>query len=273
VSNLTVRAIAGVLFSAAVVASFMLGPWFAGFLFLFFSVIGVHELYKLSSHLGGYKPSEFAGIVIGSLIHLITLFVIFENGSSSLFWILLPLFILLLAADLIILNPKALINIAITSFGWCYVSIPFALIVALSMITGQYSYELPIGFFLILWANDTGAYLTGKAFGKRKLYLSVSPNKTWEGLFGGVLLSILVGWGLSEIFDVLEPKHWIMIGLIVAVFGNIGDLFESHLKRTSGVKDSGTIIPGHGGVLDRFDGMLFSLPIVWVYLQFIFAQF
>lgn len=272
-SNLFVRAVAGILFSVAVVASFLTGPWFAGFLFLFFSVIGVHELYRLSHNLGDYKPSEFIGIVIGSLIHLITLWIVFEDKSASLFWLLLPVFVLLLSTQLIKLRQNALINMAITSLGWLYVSIPFALIVALSMITGQYSYELPIGFFLILWANDTGAYFTGKAFGKRKLYPSVSPNKTWEGLLGGVILAIVAGWGLSQFFIVVETQHWVTIGLIVAIFGNIGDLFESHLKRTSGIKDSGTIIPGHGGVLDRFDGMLFSLPVVWVYLQFIFAQF
>jgi phosphatidate cytidylyltransferase len=128
---------------------------------------------------------------------------------------------------------------------------------------------LPIGFFFILWANDTAAYFVGRFLGKNKLYEKVSPNKTWEGLFGGVAFAIFFGWLFAKYVDVLPSSQWMWIAAIIAVFGNLGDLFESHLKRSYGVKDSGKIIPGHGGVLDRFDGLLLALPLVIFYIKFI----
>jgi phosphatidate cytidylyltransferase len=137
----------------------------------------------------------------------------------------------------------------------------------LPVVSGYYEWSLPVGYFLILWANDTGAYFIGKKFGKNKLYQQVSPNKTWEGLIGGVLLAVAVAILISQYFTVTDMQHWIVVGLIVGVFGNLGDLFESHLKRNYHVKDSGSIIPGHGGVLDRFDGLLISLPVVIAYFK------
>jgi phosphatidate cytidylyltransferase len=133
-----------------------------------------------------------------------------------------------------------------------------------------YDGALPIGFFIMLWTCDTGAYLVGRKFGKRKLFERISPKKTWEGSFGGAVLIIIVAFVLSQFdyFDILKLHEWVIVGLITLVFGTFGDLTESLLKRNIDVKDSGSLLPGHGGVMDRFDGLFLAVPAVYFYLLF-----
>jgi phosphatidate cytidylyltransferase len=127
-----------------------------------------------------------------------------------------------------------------------------------------------MGFFLLLWTSDTGAYLAGRSFGKTKLFERISPKKTWEGSIGGTILSIAVAYGISKLlgFDDVTTFDWMVIAVLVVIFGTFGDLFESLLKRNLHIKDSGTILPGHGGVLDRFDGLFLAIPAVFFYLLF-----
>lgn len=142
---------------------------------------------------------------------------------------------------------------------------PFALLAHLVDI----SHTLMIGIMVLLWTNETGAYLTGKFFGKHKMIPTISPKKTWEGLFGGIGFTLLFAWSMSMAWDVVTLPQWLVIAVIVAALSTVGDLFESALKRARGVKDSGTILPGHGGILDRFDGLLLVVPGVWAYLQLV----
>jgi phosphatidate cytidylyltransferase len=124
-----------------------------------------------------------------------------------------------------------------------------------------------IGFFILIWANDTGAYLTGMSFGSHKLMERISPKKTWEGLIGGIIIASVVAWFLSGWLGVVDKIHWVVIALIVSFAGTYGDLVESMLKRSTGVKDSGTIMPGHGGFLDRFDSTIVSFPLVYLFIS------
>jgi phosphatidate cytidylyltransferase len=133
--------------------------------------------------------------------------------------------------------------------------------------TDTYSYQIILGFFILLWTNDTGAYLSGKYFGKHKLFERISPKKTWEGSIGGGILTLAFAYVLSIYFTNLNITNWLIIGVLIAVFGGLGDLVESMLKRSLGIKDSGKLLPGHGGILDRFDGLLLSVPFVYGYLQ------
>lgn len=142
---------------------------------------------------------------------------------------------------------------------------PFALLAHL--VDMAQTPTLMIGIMILLWTNETGAYLTGKFFGKHKMIPSISPKKTWEGLVGGIGFTLLFAWFMSMAWDVVTLPQWLAIALIVAALSTVGDLFESALKRARGVKDSGTILPGHGGILDRFDGLLLVVPGVWAYLQ------
>jgi len=118
----------------------------------------------------------------------------------------------------------------------------------------------------LLWTNDTGAYLSGRSFGKHKLAPKISPGKTIEGFIGGVILALVLAYFMPVITGELTETRWIVIAFIIAVFSNAGDLVESMLKRSCGVKDSGAILPGHGGILDRFDGILLAVPVILAYL-------
>ncbi|MFN0031981.1 MAG: phosphatidate cytidylyltransferase [Flavobacteriales bacterium] len=268
-NNLIVRAIAGLIFSALVICSAWLGPVALGILFLCFAMAGLYEYYRMGMAGRHSNAHIWTGLIAGLFLYL--LLTLYFNDTIELKWLwLFPIIVvLILSAELIKPDNRAAINLGIVAFGWLYVVIPFALVNLLAFSSGVFDYELPIGYFLILWVNDSGAYLFGRMLGRTKLYPKVSPNKTWEGLIGGILCAFLIGYLLSLIFMSLHWQQWIFISLIISLFANAGDLFESHLKRTAGVKDSGNVIPGHGGVLDRFDGLFFSLPVVVAYIHLV----
>jgi phosphatidate cytidylyltransferase len=184
-------------------------------------------------------------------------------------WILIVpvLWLVFMSIEMIKVSASFILDTSTLLMGFIYTVLPFTLLVYFSKVNGSFDARLPFGFFLILWANDTGAYLVGKFFGKHKLLEAVSPKKTWEGLIGGAAAAIVLGYFLFSLMPSTFPRmDWVVISIIVAVFANIGDLIESQIKRIKGVKDSGKLLPGHGGVLDRFDGLLIALPLVIIYL-------
>ena len=161
-------------------------------------------------------------------------------------------------------------NITHTMFPILYVALPFGLLILANNLFPDYHKgyhaELILGFYFALWSNDTGAYLFGKAFGKHKLFERISPNETWQGSIGGAISAISVSIITGYFFDSLPTWRWVGIGLIISIFGSMRDLVESLFKRSMMVKDSGNIMPGHGGILDRFDGLLIASPFVFVFL-------
>ncbi len=159
-------------------------------------------------------------------------------------------------------------------FLFGYILLPFVFIVKISFGIKNYNPKIIIGLFILIWTNDTFAYLVGKSVGAHKLYQRISPKKTIEGFLGGIIFSIIAGYLISKLY--IQPTEnfsaksisiWIIIALIVGVFGTIGDLIESKFKRIAGVKDSGIIMPGHGGILDRLDSVIFVAPIVYLFYQ------
>ncbi len=267
-NNLTIRFIAGFVFSGLVIGSALLGTVVLGIVFLVFSTVGLYEFYTLCSLKQHTKPRKWSGLMLGIAAYLLLFF--YYNGylDPSITWLLAAIAFIFFCSELIRLDQNIMTDLSATIMGWVYVIFPFALVNKLANITGEFNYELPIGFFLILWANDSGAYFIGKFLGKTKLYEKVSPNKTWEGLFGGIVFAFVVAYFVSNYFHSVTLQVWIIISLIISIFGNLGDLFESQFKRSVGAKDSGNFIPGHGGVLDRFDGLLIALPITVCYLVF-----
>ncbi len=160
-------------------------------------------------------------------------------------------------------------NMSFILLGMFYIGVPFALVDFIAF-DGEYFYARTVfGLLLLTWVNDTGAYLVGSTMGKRPLFPRISPRKTWEGTIGGVLTTILCGFALHFIFDEHTLVNWLVLSVIVAIFGTFGDLVESMLKRSLGVKDSSNILPGHGGVLDRFDAFIFTIPYAAAYLLWI----
>lgn len=157
-------------------------------------------------------------------------------------------------------------------FTVIYVALPFSLALGLpkySTIEGTFSLEV-IFLFILIWSSDTFAYIAGRLFGKHKMAPKISPKKTWEGYVGGVVLTLILSYFVEQYQPQLRG-NWMVVGFLVALFAPLGDLVESQLKRTFGVKDSGNIIPGHGGILDRLDSFIICAPVV--YLYFIFERF
>ncbi|GGX20407.1 hypothetical protein GCM10007384_22140 [Aquimarina muelleri] len=133
--------------------------------------------------------------------------------------------------------------------------------------TGEYQPLIIAGAFLITWVNDTFAYLVGKNLGKNKLLERISPKKTIEGFIGGLIFSLLAGYLIAIFSDILSIEIWLIISIIMSIFGTLGDLIQSKFKRQAGVKDSGTIMPGHGGIYDRLDSIIFASPFLYAFLQ------
>lgn len=150
-----------------------------------------------------------------------------------------------------------------------YIAVPFSIIPCLAFSNNGFVWIYPLAIFLFLWTNDTGAYCFGTLFGKHRLFERISPKKSWEGSIGGGVLSLVVASVVAYFDQSLNLWQWLGFALVVVVFGTWGDLVESLLKRQLGIKDSGNILPGHGGMLDRFDSSLLAIPAVAVYLYFL----
>jgi phosphatidate cytidylyltransferase len=155
-----------------------------------------------------------------------------------------------------------------------YIILPFIFITKISFGVKEYNPKIIIGLFILIWTNDTFAYIVGKTIGKNKLFEKISPKKTIEGFIGGIVFAILAGYLISKYYIKASPQFsersimiWTSIALIVGIVGTIGDLIESKFKRIAGVKDSGNIMPGHGGILDRLDSVIFVAPIIFLYYQ------
>lgn len=216
------------------------------------------------------------GVVLGIVIFFtgILLTVLADGtGISLLEWkkigaFFLVLFLGIAAVEMFRMSAQAFQNVSTTLFGAIYTCIPFTLLVNTGVdAQGHYAPWTIMGFFFIIWASDTGAYFAGRSFGKHKLAERLSPKKTVEGFVGGIIASALVAFLISHYNSTLGVNAWILCGIVLAIAGTAGDLFESMLKRQLGVKDSGNILPGHGGILDRFDSTYFAAPVYWMFIK------
>ncbi len=239
--------------------------------FLTVIILGMYEFYKLGKNQDIVLPKYF-GIFIGMTLFICNYLFSRNLVPIQIFIILIPLLSSLFIVELYRSNERPFINISQAVFGIIYFAFPFSLFNYFVHSTDLnnnviFNPEVLLGFFFITWASDTGAYIIGSTIGKRKLFERVSPKKTWEGSLGGGIFSILVALILSNFYQDINLFDWIIISIITVVMGTYGDLLESAYKRSLGVKDSGRILPGHGGILDRFDSMLLAAPIVFLYLE------
>lgn len=267
IQKLMTRAASAVVFVAAVLAAFLGGYWASMGLFALFVAIGTDELVKLATKAGQGKPLGVLAIIsalsIYGVIGLVASDVIPMSGAIWLGVLVVAIF----AAQLFRNTKNAFGDAALTAASAVYVGGGFSFLLLVMCLSGAYDYTLALGLIFLIWANDTFAYLTGQFLGRNKMAPSISPNKTWEGFAGGVVFAVLTGWVISQFWDVLAPIDWMVCGGLMGVFGTAGDFLESLFKRQAGVKDSGNLMPGHGGVLDRFDGLLFALPVVYFYIS------
>ncbi|MXV14679.1 phosphatidate cytidylyltransferase [Hufsiella ginkgonis] len=265
------RAITGVFFVAVMLGSVLLGDYAFTFFFLLLSLLSLDEFYRLV-RTGSVKPQRQLGIALGLLVYLPVAFHFFRGTPLDFLLVVVPAAVLVFIAELYRKHENPFHNIGYTLLGVIFAVLPFSFFHALAFLPGDYRFHLPLGFMLMLWASDTGAYLFGMKFGKTRLFERHSPKKSWEGFVGGMLTSFLVSVVISYFYSELSAVEWGVMSLIIATTGTLGDLAESMLKRSLGVKDSGSLLPGHGGLLDRFDGLLLSAPLVFVYLYFILAR-
>jgi phosphatidate cytidylyltransferase len=241
-------------------------------------LIGTQYEYYLMIRNEGSRPQMASGILTGITAYVISTLIAFGMIPESYFLVLIPMMLIIMVVELYRKQDKPFDSLAHTLFSVLYTAVPFSMFPfsAFSR-TGldsllphpniSFSPGIIIGFFLLIWANDTGAYLTGISFGRHRMMERISPKKTWEGFIGGVIIAALAAWLLSGWLGVVNTVQWVIISLIVSIAGTYGDLIESMLKRSTGVKDSGTIMPGHGGFLDRFDSAIISFPLVYLFIS------
>ena len=275
--NLITRTITGILFVAIMVAGFLSAHYMV---VLFATITGmtIWESTGLVSQIEHVSINRFISTVAGVyfFVALAGQRLGFVEGFSVFVPYILTI-IYLFIAELYLKNENPIMNWAYTMLGQMYIALPISMINVLAFqrdANGQMTIDmlLPLSIFIFLWTNDTGAYCSGSLFGKHKLFPRISPAKSWEGSIGGgilvVIVAALIGYSTTNESGVnmLTIPQWIGLGIVVAVFGTWGDLVESLFKRTLGVKDSGNILPGHGGMLDRFDSSLMAIPAAVVYL-------
>jgi phosphatidate cytidylyltransferase len=228
----------------------------------------------------GVRPQLVTGITAGFILYFISTMVAAGLLPWKSFLILIPVVTAVMVTELFRKVERPFDSLAHTFFSILYTAVPFSMfpfaafnktgLEPLIRMEGiEFSPGIVIGFFLLLWTNDTAAYLTGSAIGKHRLFERLSPKKSWEGFFGGMILTLLVACLFSGWLGVTDTTGWMIIALIIVLVGTAGDLLESMLKRSIGLKDSGTIMPGHGGFLDRFDSVVVSFPLVYLYITFL----
>lgn len=276
--NLVVRTITGTLFVAIMVAGF-LNPRAMVFLFTLITALSMWEYTGLVNEIENVRINRFISTAAGVLLFLAV--AAWRMGIVANFIIFVPYLlsiVYLFISELYTGNKNAVADWAYTMLGQMYIALPLSMINILAfevMPNGEgisFGWILPLSLFVFLWVNDSGAYCCGSLLGKHKLFPRISPGKTWEGSIGGGIFVVIVAalisyWTTANGYtSQLNIYGWIGLGLVVVVFGTLGDLVESLFKRTLGIKDSGNILPGHGGMLDRFDSSLMAMPAAVIYL-------
>lgn len=296
-NTLVVRTLSGIVLLVVVVGAVLLSPYTMLALMLAICVGGMYEFYKLGEA-SGTQPQKCVGIAVGVIAVLLSFWMAVGNampGLSVAIALAVVLFFGIFAAELYRKKEKPLLNIAVTIAGIAYVALPLAMVITLPLLGGlsaesiggggafcsadcsiSYNPWILLLYIFLVWTNDIGAYLFGVTFGRHRLFERISPKKSWEGFFGGLAtavgMGVLFGWLLAP--QGADPSAgmllWGGLAVVVVVSGVLGDLVESMFKRSVGVKDSGRIMPGHGGWLDRFDALIYSAPFVFLYFT-IFA--
>ena len=274
--NFIVRTITSVFFVAAIVTSF-LNPRAMTLLFSIVTGMTIWEYCSLVNDRPFISVNRFISTISG--VYLFLAMAGYNSGltPATVFIPYLVSIVYLMVAELYMKAKDPINNWAYTMLSQLYIALPLSLLNVLAFRSNgyniQYSYLAPLAIFVFLWINDAGAYCVGSLIGRHKLFPRISPGKSWEGSIGGGLLVVAVAvlvWYLTEKYGVndiqLNALEWAGLGLVIVVFGTWGDLTESLFKRTLGIKDSGHILPGHGGMLDRFDSSLMAIPAAVLYL-------
>lgn len=271
IKNLLTRTGGGIIYILVIFTGIFGGKYFFIAVFGFITVRALFEFYRMVERSTKHSISKAFNIVAGAIIFGTVYLYLEDICTYALPAFVLVYLLVLFVSAVAFKREDALKNIIYSAFGQLYVTLPISM---LMLISYRYSAELNnyhfvfiLAIFLFIWINDTAAYLVGSLLGRHKLIERISPKKTVEGFAGGVIFCMAAALLFARFFHEYPAWFWIFFGLITALFGTVGDLFESLIKRTYHVKDAGTLIPGHGGILDRIDSLLVAIPAVYLYLM------
>lgn len=279
-NNFIQRAITGIIFVGVLIGCIIGGPISFSLLFALITALTIHEFGVIISKQPDVEINKPICMLAGVFLFFGFAYLGVMPGQTEILIPYLFLIIYLLVSELYLKKKNPLNNWAYAMMSQIYIALSFAMLNVLayhsignegelSNYQVQYNPILPLSIFIFTWINDTGAYCTGMLFGKHRLFERISPKKSWEGSIGGGVFSIIAAIVMAHYFPFMPISIWIGLALTVVIFGTLGDLTESLLKRTIGIKDSGNILPGHGGMLDRFDSTLMAVPAAVVYLYII----
>ena len=266
--NFIIRTLSGIVMVATLIGATLFSKLTFVLLLLAITLGGEWEFYRLAKK-AGTSPQRFVGMLAGTMMIVAAAAALHEILAITA--VLMVAFMILIPMPLIFelyrKSATPMANVGITYAGVIYVALPMALLTFFPMMLGNGEWKpwSVILYIFIIWANDVFAYLFGITLGKHRLFERISPKKSWEGFFGGLLGAMAMGFVAAKVLDA-NVALWIVLALIAAITGVFGDLVESLLKRSVDVKDSGSFIPGHGGWLDRFDALIFSVPFAFIYL-------
>ena len=255
-----IRTVSGLLYIAILVVSILSSELIFVALFFLLGVVCLLELEKLL-HLKSY-----ALYVVHALLFYVFAILKF-NQNATVVLLCITIFVnLFLVKDLLFIKKIPVFEKKKYIILIFYLTASIIFLTLIPAYTGTFNPQLIVGIFILIWSNDTFAYIVGKNFGRTKLYELISPNKTVEGFLGGVVFSCLAGYVIFRVTHYSSFSFWLGMAIIMSIFGTLGDLIQSKFKRQAGVKDSGKLMPGHGGLFDRLDSIIFASPFVYAYL-------
>jgi phosphatidate cytidylyltransferase len=269
-NNLTQRIITALAGAIVMISASYYSQWSYFIVFFLICTLTLIEFYTLAG-LDGMLPLKFFGTVNGLLIFVLSFLIEGGHFDKKFYFLIFPMLTFIFLIKLYKIEKKPFTNIAYTFLGIFYIGLPFSLMNFIVFSEGSYNNQFIVGILLLLWATDTGGYFAGVKFGKTKLFERVSPKKSWEGILGSLVLAMVVATFLGAYFRNISWIDWYLIAIIIIIAGTYGDLVESLFKRSIEIKDSGTVLPGHGGFLDRFDGLLLSMPFIVLLLKVILS--
>lgn len=271
-SNFLQRAITGILFVGVLVGCILYDPWTFSALFVVISALTIREFGHLINQVEGVSINKNITMLAGVYLYMAVMAFCTNLSGSKIFLPYLLLIMYLMISELYLKKENPVMNWAYSMLSQLYIALPFAMLNILSFHTSpmdtsvSYNPILPLSVFVFIWLSDTGAYCVGSLIGRHRLFERISPKKSWEGSIGGGIVAIGSSFIFAHYFPIMNMTEWAGLALIVVIFGTWGDLTESLLKRQLHIKDSGAILPGHGGMLDRFDSALMAIPAAVVYL-------
>jgi phosphatidate cytidylyltransferase len=260
-NNLFLRSVTGLLFISLIIGSVLWNETAVAIVFGGFMLLGVHEFTGLVNRETSYSVQRWWTLIVAALAFGGFAAVFSGLLSDKFLFLLVPVAGFSLVSSLFRKSDTPLQNTSLAFFSWIYILVPFLMVLHISFRETN-PWEL-IGMFAVIWTNDTMAYATGRLLGRTKLFERISPKKTWEGTVGGIVFALAAGILWAMYLSELPMEFWLVCSPLIAAAAIFGDLFESQLKRQIGVKDSGTILPGHGGILDRFDASLLAIPVFY----------